>query len=372
MAENAEVSLPVAEATINPLPKLGIHRPVRKDLGKKLASFHMFNQLPQELQDEIWTAAVQTPTVLAPERVTEEGLVRWDKQAVWSFQGMDPHTLSQVCRDSRDVVKKNCVTIRGKADTPITTKGPVVYANINATMFVLGDLTVEGHSFYANDIAKMQYVTIEGRNAGFCWVPDPYNLQPGPASGALAILAPLARDIKAVFVHHKLSISASEDPVRIAQDLDMFVTPDPASFVDGIRPLNADLFSYLSRFVGYDGPEINDERRCTYVQHKERELSKLLFVAEDAFPNGSPPIHFLPLFSPYREYFADASQDRPIQHAACHHELKARDEVTDDEGNKICRPPSAMTETQALLTSRQEEMDDYEAAMLAAWPEEWM
>lgn len=31
-----------------------------------------------------------------------------------------------------------------------------------------------------------------------------------------------------------------------------------------------------------------------------------------------------------------------------------------------------MTETQALLASRQDEMEDYEAAMLAAWSEEWM
>jgi hypothetical protein len=31
-----------------------------------------------------------------------------------------------------------------------------------------------------------------------------------------------------------------------------------------------------------------------------------------------------------------------------------------------------MTETQAMLNSRQEEMEDYEAAMLAAWPDEWM
>uniref|UniRef100_A0A8H7K722 2EXR domain-containing protein n=1 Tax=Bionectria ochroleuca TaxID=29856 RepID=A0A8H7K722_BIOOC len=372
MAENTEISLPVAEATINPLPKLGIHRPVRKDLGNKLTSFHLFKQLPQELQDEIWTAAVQTPTVLAPERVTEDGLVRWDKQAIWSFSGMDPHTISQVCKDAREIVKKYCITFRGKITTPITTKSPVVYANIDTTMFVLGDIAVEGHSFYESDIAKMKYVTIEGRNAGFCWVPDPYNLQPGPASGALAILATLARDLKAVFVHHKLSISASEDPVRVARDLDMFVTPDPASFADGVRPLNADLFAYLSNFVGYNGPEINDERRCTYVQHKERELVKLLFVAEDSFANGSPAIHFLPLYSPYREYFADANQERGIDHAACHHELKPRDEVTDDEGNKICRPPPTMTETQAMLNSRQEEMEDYEAAMLAAWPDEWM
>ncbi|KAK7227343.1 hypothetical protein V2G26_015346 [Clonostachys chloroleuca] len=372
MAENNEISLPVAEATINPLPKLGIHRPVRKDLGKKLTSFHLFNQLPQELQDEIWTAAVQTPTVLAPERVTEDGLVRWDKQAIWSFQGMDPHTISQVCRDSRDIVQKHCVAIRGKVDTPITTKGPVVYANINTTMFVLGDVAVEGHSFYEGDLAKMRYITIEGRNPGFCWVPDIFNLQPGPASGALGILASLTRDLEAVFVHSKMSISASEAPEFLAQELEMFQTPEPVSFTDGVRPLNADLFADLSRFVGYNGPEINDERRCTYVQHKERQLSKLLFVAEGVFTNGSPTIHFLPLYSPYREYFADASQDRPIEHAACHHELKARDEVTDDEGNKICRPPPAMTETRALLTSRQEEMEDYEAAMLAAWPEEWM
>ncbi|CAH0015927.1 unnamed protein product [Clonostachys rhizophaga] len=64
---------------------------------------------------------------------------------------------------------------------------------------------------------------------------------------------------------------------------------------------------------------------------KERELSKILFVAEDAFANGSPPIHFLPLYSPYREYYADASEDRPIEHAACHHELRPRDgEISTD------------------------------------------
>ncbi|CAI6090842.1 unnamed protein product, partial [Clonostachys chloroleuca] len=34
------------------------------------------------------------------------------------------------------------------------------------------------------------------------------------------------------------------------------------------------------------------------------------------------------LFSPYREYFADASQERSVEHAACHHELKPRDEET--------------------------------------------
>ncbi|CAG9980409.1 unnamed protein product, partial [Clonostachys byssicola] len=78
----------------------------------------------------------------------------------------------------------------------------------------------------------MKYITIEGRNAGACWVEDPYNLQPGPAPGALSILATLLRDIEAVFVHHKMSISASEDPDRIAEDLEMTVdTPQPASFV---------------------------------------------------------------------------------------------------------------------------------------------
>jgi hypothetical protein len=59
VAENAENNpVPGAEATINPLPKQGIHLTVEKDLGKKLTSFsfHLFNQLPQELQDEIWTA----------------------------------------------------------------------------------------------------------------------------------------------------------------------------------------------------------------------------------------------------------------------------------------------------------------------------
>jgi hypothetical protein len=43
--------------------------------------------------------------------------------------------------------------------------------------------------------------------------------------------------------------------------------------------------------------------------------------------NGSPAIHFLPLYSPYRECFADANEERSIEHAACHHELKPRDEV---------------------------------------------
>ncbi|CAG9980469.1 unnamed protein product [Clonostachys byssicola] len=371
MAENIDNSLPVAEATINPLPKLGTHLPVRKDLGKKLSSFHLFKQLPQELQDEIWTAAVQTPTVLAPERVIEKGLVRFDKQAVWSFQGTNTHILSQVCKDSRDVVLKNCVAFRGKENTPITTKGPVVYANINATMFVLGDVAAEGHSFHEDDVAQMKYVTIEGRNPGVCWVPEPTDLQPGPSSGALEILASLARDLKAVFVHSKISISASEDPDRIAEDLEMTVdTPQPAFFVDGVRPLNADLFAYLSRFVGYNGPEINDERRCTYAQHKERLLCKFLF--EEVFASGSPAIHFMPLFSPYREYFSNADEDRLIEHASCHHELKPRDEVTEDEGDQICRPPPAMTETRALLASRQQEMDEFEAEMMAAWPDEWL
>ncbi|CAG9980407.1 unnamed protein product [Clonostachys byssicola] len=76
-----------------------------------------------------------TVAVLAPERVTEKALVRFDKPAAWSFQGTDTHILSQVCKDSRDVVQKHCVTFRGKDDTPITTKGPIVYANINATMY---------------------------------------------------------------------------------------------------------------------------------------------------------------------------------------------------------------------------------------------
>ncbi|CAI6090844.1 unnamed protein product [Clonostachys chloroleuca] len=144
-------------------------------------------------------AAVQTPTILAPERVTEEGLgmdphtisqvckdsrdivqkqalrrfqgedhnqpsrprgrpctrtstlrcfLHYDQgtdclrpnvgyaerlpapnavlmaASTWSFQGMDPHTISQVCKDSRDIVQKHCVALRGKVDTPITTKGP--------------------------------------------------------------------------------------------------------------------------------------------------------------------------------------------------------------------------------------------------------
>jgi ribosomal protein S10 len=56
-----------------------------------------------------------------------------DKQAVWSFQGMDPHTISQVCKDAREIVKKYCITFRGEITAPITTKGPVVYANINTT-----------------------------------------------------------------------------------------------------------------------------------------------------------------------------------------------------------------------------------------------
>ncbi|CAH0050281.1 unnamed protein product [Clonostachys solani] len=373
MAETVEThSLPVAEATINPLPKLGIHLPVQKDLRKKLNSFNLFSELPQELQDEIWTLAVQTPTVLAPQRVTENGLVDWNKQAKWSFQGMDPHTISQVCKNARYIVKKHCVAFRGKNNTPITTKTPVIYANVDTTMFVIGDVISEGDSFYENDIAKMKYITIEGRNPGFCWVPDPYNLFPGPASGALGILATLAVDLKAVFVQNKLTISASEDPERVAQDLEMYQTPDSVSFTDGIRPLNANLFAYLSRFVSYNGPEINDERRCTFVQHRERKLCRTLFVAENAFRDGSPRIHFLPLYSPYREYYADASEDRDVDHAACHHELTPRDAVTDDQSEKICRPPPAMTETQALLTARQTEMEDYEEAMLAAWPEEWL
>ncbi|CAH0050336.1 unnamed protein product [Clonostachys solani] len=93
------------------------------------------------------------------------------------------------------------------------------------TVFVIGDVIAEGDSFYESDIAKMKYVTIEGRNPGFCWVPDPYNLFPGPASGALGmILATLAVDLKAVFVQNKLTISASEDPERVAQDLEMYET----------------------------------------------------------------------------------------------------------------------------------------------------
>ncbi|VUC33053.1 unnamed protein product [Clonostachys rosea] len=96
-----------------------------------------------------------------------------------------------------------------------------MYANLDTTMFVIGDIHVEGQSFYEEDIVKMQYVTIEGRNPGFSWVPDPYNLIPGPASGALAILATLAKDLKAVFVQNKLSISASEDPERFELDPDV-------------------------------------------------------------------------------------------------------------------------------------------------------
>lgn len=42
-----------------------------KDLGKKLDSFSLFNELPQELQDEIWKFAVQTLAVLAPQQVIE-------------------------------------------------------------------------------------------------------------------------------------------------------------------------------------------------------------------------------------------------------------------------------------------------------------
>jgi hypothetical protein len=37
------------------------------------------------------------------------------------------------------------------------------------TVSVIGDIAVEGHSFYEDDIAKMKYITIEGRNPGFCW-----------------------------------------------------------------------------------------------------------------------------------------------------------------------------------------------------------
>ncbi|CAG9980406.1 unnamed protein product [Clonostachys byssicola] len=33
-----------------------------KDLGKKLTAFHLFNMFPQELQDEVWTAAVSATT----------------------------------------------------------------------------------------------------------------------------------------------------------------------------------------------------------------------------------------------------------------------------------------------------------------------
>jgi hypothetical protein len=46
---------------------------------------------------------------------------------------MDPHTISQVCKDAREIVKKYCITFRGEITAPITTKGPVVYANINTT-----------------------------------------------------------------------------------------------------------------------------------------------------------------------------------------------------------------------------------------------
>lgn len=45
---------------------------------------------------------------------------------------MDPHAISQMYKDARDVVKKHCVAIRGKNTTPITTKGPVVYARMLA------------------------------------------------------------------------------------------------------------------------------------------------------------------------------------------------------------------------------------------------
>ncbi|CAH0050337.1 unnamed protein product [Clonostachys solani] len=69
---------------------------------------------------------------------------------------------------------------------------------------------------------------------------------PDPLMGALGILAALAVDMKAVFVQNKLSISASEDPERVAQDLEMYQVPDPVSFADGVRPLNANLFAYRS------------------------------------------------------------------------------------------------------------------------------
>ncbi|CAG9980410.1 unnamed protein product [Clonostachys byssicola] len=34
-------------------------------------------------------------------------------------------------------------------------------------VFVIGDVELEAHSFYETDIAKMKFITIEGRN--FCW-----------------------------------------------------------------------------------------------------------------------------------------------------------------------------------------------------------
>ncbi|VUC33054.1 unnamed protein product [Clonostachys rosea] len=280
-------------------------------------------------------------TVLAPKRENlKDRLVNFDKQATLSFQGQDPHTISQVCKDSRDAVKKHCVAIRGKRDAPITTKGLVEIQEEKP----LSQATM--NSFLTIMLLPMHW-----------------------------------------YVPWQLS--------------------------NGIRPLNADLFAYLSRFVGYTGPEINDERRCTYKQHKDRELSKLLFVAETTFANGAPPIHFLPLvaetvfanvqkdlgkkldsfplfkmlpqelqdkiwtwagasakgappilllpqYSPYREHFADAAKYRAGNQVACHHEQPARDNVTEYLDEQICRPPVA---SRTLLAREQEETDEYEEAV---------
>ncbi|CAH0050338.1 unnamed protein product [Clonostachys solani] len=250
-------------------------------------------------------AAVQTPTVLAPERVTENGLVDWNKQATWSFQGMDPHAISQVCKDARDVVKKHCVAFRGKNTTPITTKGPVVA--------VLDD-----------GITTPQKI---------------------PLKMLLQESKDLGKKLDSFSLFKELPQELQDEIWKFAVQTLAVLAPQqyvPRQLSNGARPLNANLSTYLSRFVGYNGPEINDERRCTFVQHRERELCKI--VAEDAFANGSPRIHFLPLYSPYREYYADASEDRAVEHAACHHELTSRDAVTDDQSEKICRPPPAMTE----------------------------
>ncbi|CAH0015928.1 unnamed protein product [Clonostachys rhizophaga] len=124
-----------------------------------------------------------------------------------------------------DVAKIQYLTIEGRNAGFCWTA--VIRQSDGTTMvFVSGNVAVEGHSFYESDIAKMKYITIEGRNPGFCWVPDTFNLQPGPASGALGILASLAKDLKAIFMHSKLSISASEDPEFLAQDLEMFQIPE--------------------------------------------------------------------------------------------------------------------------------------------------
>ncbi|CAG9980403.1 unnamed protein product [Clonostachys byssicola] len=76
------------------------------------------------------------------------------------------------------------------------------------------------------------------------------------------------------------------------------------------------------------GPWSSSDNDTDLRDGKERQLCQSIFNVEGIFANGSPPIHFLPLYSPYREYFANASQDRAIEHAACHHDLKSRDEVS--------------------------------------------